>query len=75
MKQLIRPVLAALLILTTALLLPRYAYAAPTLVTVDSAGVTGRYTSLALDAGGSPVISYFDQTNLDLRLAVCNDPT
>ena len=44
---------------------------ASTLTTVDSAGDVGRYTSITLGADGLPVISYFDGTNGDLKVAKC----
>jgi hypothetical protein len=34
----------------------------------------GKYTSLRLDASGNPVISYYNETNKDLRVARCSDP-
>lgn len=40
--------------------------------TVDSGGVVGQYTSIALDSRGSPHISYFDDSNDDLRYAYWN---
>ncbi|MRR10346.1 hypothetical protein EG831_09800, partial [bacterium] len=37
--------------------------------TVDNSGTAGGYCAVALAPGGNPVVSYFDRTNGDLRLA------
>ena len=43
------------------------------IVTVDSTGVVGEYSSIATGADGLPVIAYYDQTNGDLKVAKCAD--
>ncbi len=47
--------------------------ATPTAVIVDNAANVGYYTSLAIDSNGNAVIGYFDDTDNDLKLAICND--
>ncbi|MFQ5517253.1 MAG: hypothetical protein ACE5E8_06735 [Acidimicrobiia bacterium] len=43
--------------------------------TVDSSGSVGAYSSMVLDAAGSPVIScYLSSPNLDLALVHCGNP-
>ena len=49
--------------------------AGSTPVTVDATGNTGYDTSIAIGVNGFPVISYYDGTNGDLRVAACADIT
>ena len=42
-----------------------------TLTAVDTVGGVGQYTSLSIGADGLPVISYYDITNVDLKVAKC----
>jgi len=39
----------------------------PTIMTVDSDGTVGEYTSIAIDDNGTPIISYLDSANNDLK--------
>ena len=47
--------------------------ASVTLRTLDSTGFVGWHTSIAIGADGFPVISYYDETNGDLKVAKCGD--
>ena len=42
---------------------------------IDSTGNVGWDTSIAIGVNGNPVISYYDNSNADLKVATCNNPT
>jgi hypothetical protein len=43
--------------------------------TIDSTGSVGFYSAITIGIDGNPVISYYDDTNGDLKVAACNNPT
>ena len=45
-----------------------------TLSTVDSTGNVGYYTSITIGTDGYPVISYYDVTNIDLKVIKAANP-
>jgi hypothetical protein len=45
----------------------------PALTTIDATGNVGEFSSLVLDSSGFPVISYYDNTNDDLKVAHCSN--
>jgi hypothetical protein len=44
-------------------------------ITLDSVGMVGIETSIAIGTNGNPIISYRDGLNNDLKIAACNNPT
>jgi hypothetical protein len=50
---------------------PRQVPLANSLSTVESAGNVGLFTSITIGTDGLPVISYFDGTNSNLKVAKC----
>lgn len=42
-------------------------------VTVDSAGDVGQYSSIAIGIDGFPIISYYDASNIALKVTKCNN--
>jgi hypothetical protein len=59
----------------------RYGVASPiqnprsnTITTIDSGGYVGYHTSITIGTDGLPVISYYDWTIYDLKVAKCANP-
>ena len=44
-------------------------------VSIDSVGNVGYFTSITIGTNGNPIISYYDSSNLDLKVAACHNPT
>ena len=43
------------------------------ITTLDSAGTVGSFSAIAVPADGLPIVSYFDASNGDLKIAKCNN--
>ncbi|MPZ24199.1 MAG: hypothetical protein GEU28_11815, partial [Dehalococcoidia bacterium] len=67
------PAVLAIALLTIVALGQPGTASADTITTPDSNGSVGSNSSLALDASGFPVVSYYDVTNGDLKVMHCND--
>jgi len=42
-------------------------------ITLDSKGMVGKNSSIALGTDGNPIVSYYDRSNKDLKVVYCND--
>ena len=42
---------------------------------LDTAGDVGEFTSIAIGADGNPIISYYDNSNDDLKVVKCTNPS
>lgn len=62
------------IVLTIAFISTSRALAAWNAITVSNLGDYGQYNSLALDASGNPVISFYDSYSKHLKLIHCDDP-
>ena len=45
-----------------------------TVTTLDSTGNVGQYTAITIGTDGLQIISYFDNTNYDLKVVKCANP-
>ena len=71
MRKVVRVIMAGSILVL--MLLGYSSLYAWTISTVDSTGIVGTYTSIALDSSGYPHISYYDDfTNYDLKYAKWN---
>ncbi|MPZ24181.1 MAG: hypothetical protein GEU28_11725 [Dehalococcoidia bacterium] len=68
------PTVLAIALLTVVTLGQPGTVSADTITTPASSLSVGRYSSLELDASGFPVVSYYDNSNGNLRVLHCNDP-